>query len=50
MLDKNTWNHLNVCKKKSSGSFKNVINKMETKLIQSTCLQIMYIYICVNKI
>ena len=27
-LYSNTWNHLTVCKKKSSGSFKNVIYKM----------------------
>ena len=26
MLDKNTWNHLTVCKNMSSGSFRNVIN------------------------
>ena len=28
LLNSNTWNHLTVCKKMSSGSFKNVINKM----------------------
>ena len=32
MLDKNTWNHLTVCKK-SSGSFKIVINKMYIQII-----------------
>ena len=36
MLDRNTQNHLTVCKKMSSGSFKNLINKM--------CLQIIYMY------
>ena len=43
LLHTNTWNHLTVRQKRSSSSFKNVINKM--------CLQIIYIqYICLNVI
>ena len=30
LLQSNTWNHLTVCKKMSSDSFKNAINKMFT--------------------
>ena len=42
LLYSNTWNHLNMYKKKSSGSFNKIISKM--------CLQIIYIhYICPNK-
>ena len=36
LLYSSTWNYLTVCKKKSSGSFKNVIYKM--------CSQIVYIF------
>ena len=36
ILDRNKRNHLTVCKKMSSGSFKNVIDKMY--------LEIIYIY------
>ena len=43
LLCSNTWNHLTVCKKKSSGSFKNVIYK-----IYKMCLQIIYL-IYMNK-
>ena len=34
ILDRNTWNHLTMCKKEMSlGLFKNVINKMYLQLI-----------------
>ena len=32
MLDRNTWDHLTVRKKESSGSFKNVMNKMSLQI------------------
>ena len=51
LLHSNTWNYLTVCKKKmSSDLFKNDINKMKTKPNRSTCLQIIYAYICVSGI
>ena len=42
LLHSNTWNHLTVCKKMSSGSFKNVIKIM--------CLQIIYINVYVQTV
>ena len=35
VLDRNTWNHLTVSQKMSSGLFKNIISKI--------CLQIIYL-------
>ena len=40
LLYSNTWNHLTICKKMSSGSFKNVITKMFTN----------HIYSCIKRI
>ena len=34
VIYRSTWNHLNVCKRMSLGSIKNIVNKM--------CLQIIY--------
>ena len=33
LLDSNTWNHLTVCNKMSSCSFKNAIKKMYLQII-----------------
>ena len=51
LLHSHVWNHLTVFPKRiSSGSLKNVINKIETKRNLSTSEQNMYTYISINRI